>query len=62
MAHRFAAGTRLRLQVSGGSHPHWARNLGTGEDPATGRDMQPSHRTIAHGEGGTSRLLLPVTG
>jgi putative CocE/NonD family hydrolase len=60
-AHRFAAGTRLRLQVSGGSHPHWARNLGTGADPATGRAMRPSHRTIAHGAGGTSRLLLPVT-
>ncbi|SFL29503.1 CocE/NonD family hydrolase [Geodermatophilus ruber] len=61
MAHRFRAGTRLRLQVSGGSHPHWARNLGTGEDPATGRAMKPSHRAIAHGAGGTSRLLLPVT-
>jgi putative CocE/NonD family hydrolase len=61
-AHRFPAGSRLRLQISGGSHPHWARNLGTGEDPATGRDMQPSSRTIAHGHGGTSRLLLPVSG
>jgi uncharacterized protein len=60
VAHRFAAGNRLRLQVSGGSHPHWARNLGTGEPPATGRAMRPSHRTIAHGVGGTSRLVLPV--
>jgi putative CocE/NonD family hydrolase len=61
MAHRFPAGSRLRLQVAGGSHPHWARNLGTGEDPATGRAMKPSHRTIAHGEGGISRLVLPVS-
>jgi putative CocE/NonD family hydrolase len=60
IAHRFPAGSRLRLQISGGSHPHWARNLGTGEDPATGRAMRPSHRTIAHGDGGPSRLLLPV--
>ncbi|WP_448628381.1 CocE/NonD family hydrolase [Geodermatophilus sp. URMC 64] len=60
-AHRFAPGTRLRLQVAGGSHPHWARNLGTGEHPATGSAMKPSHRTIAHGTGGVSRLLLPVT-
>jgi putative CocE/NonD family hydrolase len=59
IAHRFAAGTRLRLQVSGGSHPHWARNLGTGEDPATGRDRKPSHRTITL-RGGASRLVLPA--
>jgi len=59
-AHRFAAGSRLRLQVAGGSHPHWARNLGTGEDPATGRDTKPSHRTITLREG-ASRLVLPVT-
>jgi putative CocE/NonD family hydrolase len=61
MAHRFPAGSRLRLQVAGGSHPHWARNLGTGEDPATAREMKPSHRTIAHGAGGTSRVVLPVS-
>jgi predicted acyl esterase len=61
LAHRFATGSRLRLQISGGSHPHWARNLGTGEDPATGRAMLPSTRTIAHGNGGTSRMLLPVS-
>jgi putative CocE/NonD family hydrolase len=60
-AHRFEPGTRLRLQVSGGSHPHWARNLGTDEDPATGREMKPSHRTITLREG-ASRLLLPVSG
>jgi putative CocE/NonD family hydrolase len=59
-AHRFAAGSRLRLQLSGGSHPHWARNLGTGEDPATGRGLAPSHRTITL-RGGASRLVLPVT-
>jgi putative CocE/NonD family hydrolase len=60
IAHRFAAGTRLRLQVSGGSHPRWARNLGTGEDPATGRELRPSHRTITL-RGGASRLVLPVS-
>ena len=60
-AHRFVPGSRLRLQVSGGSHPHWARNLGTGEHPATGRSMKPSHRTVAHGAGGISRVMLPVS-
>ena len=59
MAHRFNPGTRIRLQVSGGAHPRYARNLGTDEDPATGTELVPSRRTIAHGDGGFSRLLLP---
>ncbi|MCU1594183.1 MAG: hydrolase CocE/NonD family protein [Frankiales bacterium] len=57
IAHRFTAGTRLRLQVSGGTHPQHDRNLGTGEPPATGRTTRPSTRTIAHGP---SKLVLPV--
>ena len=61
MAHRFAAGTRLRVLVAGGSHPRFARNLGTGEDPATGTRMAMSRRTVAHGVGGTSRILLPMS-
>lgn len=59
-AHRFAAGTRIRVLVVGGSHPRFARNLGTGDDPATGVRTTPSHRTVAHGTGGTSRVILPV--
>jgi hypothetical protein len=35
LGHRFAAGHRLRLQLSSGAHPRYARNPGTGEDPAT---------------------------
>ena len=31
IGHRFAAGHRLRVQVASGSHPVYARNLGTGE-------------------------------
>lgn len=59
LAHRFATGTRLRLQVSGGAHPRFARNLGTGDDPATGTTMVPSYRVIGHGPDG-SRVVLPV--
>ena len=32
-AHRFAAGHRIRLQVSSGAHPRYARNPGTDDDP-----------------------------
>jgi predicted acyl esterase len=30
-AHRFRARHRIRLQISRGAHPRYARNLGTGE-------------------------------
>ncbi|MFC6697025.1 CocE/NonD family hydrolase [Nocardioides daphniae] len=59
VAHRFNPGVRLRLQVSGGAHPRYARQLGTSEGPATSTAMANSHRTISHGDGGSSRLLLP---
>ena len=57
MAHRFAAGSRLRLLVAGGSHPHWARNLGTDEHPATATKLRPAAHTIGAG----SKLTLPVS-
>jgi putative CocE/NonD family hydrolase len=59
MAHRFTPGTRLRLQISGGAHPRYARNLGTDKDPATSSELAPSRRTIFHGDGGFSRIFLP---
>jgi putative CocE/NonD family hydrolase len=59
LAHRFTPGSRIRLQISGGAHPRYARNLGTDEDPATGTTLAPSRRTVCHGAGGFSRLILP---
>lgn len=59
IAHRFTRGSRIRVIVAGGSHPRFARNLGTGEPPLTGRRMVPSHHTIRHD--GVSRLVLPAT-
>jgi putative CocE/NonD family hydrolase len=56
-AHRFTAGNRIRLLVSGGSFPRWERNLGTDDDPATGTKLAPSRRRI---DLIASRLLLPV--
>ena len=60
IAHRFRAGMRIRLIIAGGSHPHYARNLGTGEPPLIAFAMKPSNHVIAHGSGGTSCLHLPV--
>ena len=59
IAHRFNAGNRVRLQVSGGAHPRYARNLGTDEDPATSTRLVASRRTVCHGAGGYSRVLWP---
>jgi putative CocE/NonD family hydrolase len=59
MAHRFIPGVRIRLQISGGAHPRYARNLGTNQDPATSSNLAPSRRKIFHGDGGFSRLSLP---
>ncbi|MGC9668522.1 CocE/NonD family hydrolase [Planosporangium sp. 12N6] len=40
-AHRFLAGHRVRVQVSGGAHPRFARNTGTGEPLATATRLRP---------------------
>ncbi len=60
VAHRFPAGSRIRVLVAGGSHPQFARNLGTDEPPITGRRMASATHTVHHGYGGTSRLVLPA--
>jgi putative CocE/NonD family hydrolase len=55
-AHRFRAGHRIRLQVSGGAHPRFARNCGTGEPFATATRLVPSDITIAL----PAALILPA--
>ncbi len=49
MGHRFAAGHRIRLQVSSGAHPRYARNPGTGEDPATATELRAVDVEVLHG-------------
>lgn len=56
-AHRFAAGHRLRVQVSGGAHPRWARNTGTAEQIATATSLVPVDVEISHD---SAVLSLPV--
>ncbi len=60
-AYRFSAGHRIRLLIAGGCFPRFARNLGTGDPLATATRMVPSVHTVAHGDGGQSRLVLPVS-
>jgi uncharacterized protein len=57
--HRFAAGHRLRVQVSSGAHPVYARNLGAGEPPATATAMRPADQAVHHQPGRLSFVTLP---
>ncbi len=59
-AHRFPAGHRLRLQISGGAHPRFARNTGSGEPPATATRLVPVDLQILHETADPCALLLPV--
>ncbi|MFD0521195.1 CocE/NonD family hydrolase [Paractinoplanes durhamensis] len=57
VAHRFAAGSRIRLLIAGGCYPQFTRNLGTDENPGTGTKLVPArHRVLL----GPSTLVLPV--
>ncbi len=60
MGHRFAAGHRIRLQLSSGAHPRYARNPGTGEDPATATELRTVDVELLHGAGHPSRVVLPA--
>jgi putative CocE/NonD family hydrolase len=60
VAHRFRAGNRLRLQVSSGAHPRYARNAGTGEPLTTGRAFAIAHQQVFHDPAHPSAVVLPV--
>lgn len=60
MGHRFATGHRIRLQVSSGAHPRYARNPGTGEDIATATELRPVEVEILHDAQHPSVLALPA--
>ena len=60
IGHRFAAGHRIRLQVSSGAHPRYARNPGTGEDPATATETRAVEIELLHDHAHPSALVLPT--
>jgi putative CocE/NonD family hydrolase len=59
-AHRFEAGHRLRVQVSGGAHPRFLRNTGTSEPLATATRLVPADIEISHGPAHPAVVSLPV--
>jgi putative CocE/NonD family hydrolase len=60
IAHRFAAGHRIRLQVSSGAHPRYVRNPGTGEHPLEAESLRPVDVEILHGPEHPSSVTLPI--
>lgn len=59
IAHRFKAGSRIRVLITGSWFPRYARNLGTEDPVLTGYQLKPATHSVHFGE---SRLLLPVEG
>jgi hypothetical protein len=60
ISHVFAAGHRIRLQIAGGAHPRFARNLGTGADLLNGTRTAPVTHQIQHSAWYPSAVVLPV--
>ncbi|MFC5064089.1 CocE/NonD family hydrolase [Actinomycetospora atypica] len=60
VGHRFAAGHRLRVQVSGGAHPRIARHPGTASPLGEGRVLVARPREILHDAAHPSHVVLPV--
>lgn len=58
-AHQFREGHRIRLQVSSGAHPRYARNTGSGEPLATAATLCPAQQAVHHDPSHLSAVLLP---
>jgi uncharacterized protein len=59
-AHCFKRGHRIRVQVSSGAFPRYARNPGTGEPRATATTMRAADQTVFHDPAHPSAIILPV--
>jgi predicted acyl esterase len=59
-AYRFRRGHRIRLQVSSGAFPRFARNPGTGDPQATATRLVAADQTVHHDPAHPSAVLLPV--
>jgi hypothetical protein len=59
-AHRFRAGHRIRVQVSSGAFPRYARNPGTGEPRATASRLEVAAQEVYHDPDRPSAVILPV--
>ena len=59
-ANRFKKGHRIRLQVSSGAHPRFARNPGSGEPLSTAVNLLIAEQQIFHDPAHPSAIILSV--
>jgi putative CocE/NonD family hydrolase len=59
-AYLFRKGHRIRVQVSSGSHPRYARNTGTAEPRPTAAGLAVARQQVWHDAGHPSAVVLPV--
>jgi putative CocE/NonD family hydrolase len=59
-AYRFKRGHRIRVQVSSGAFPRFARNPGTGEPRATATRLLAADQSVYHDPEHPSAITLPV--
>jgi putative CocE/NonD family hydrolase len=59
-AHRFRRGHRIRVQVSSGSFPRFARNPGTGESHVTAHRLVAADQQVWFGADHPSAIVLPT--
>jgi hypothetical protein len=62
IAHTFRAGHRIRVQISGGAHPRYARHPGVPGDPTESVNTATVTHSVHHAPDHPSTLTLPVTG
>ncbi|MFX0065661.1 MAG: CocE/NonD family hydrolase C-terminal non-catalytic domain-containing protein, partial [Candidatus Hermodarchaeota archaeon] len=59
-AYRFRCGHRIRVQVSSGSHPRFARNPGSGEPLATATKLVAADQTVDHDPARPSGIIFTI--
>jgi predicted acyl esterase len=59
-AYRFRAGHRIRVQVSGGAFPRYARNMGTEEPFGTATSGRTCRFEVFHDAAHQSQIVLPA--
>jgi len=59
-ARRFNRGHRIRVQVSSGAFPRYARNTGTGEPHAVATRLVAADQSVYHDPEHPSAIILPV--
>jgi uncharacterized protein len=59
-AYRFKRGHRIRIQVSSGAFPRFARNPGTGEPHTTATRLLAADQSVYHDPARPSAITLPI--